>query len=56
MQLRGQVRLRQALQRPGVLHLRSHSQLIQRNSGGRAELHLEELQVPGVSGAKTEAH
>lgn len=56
VQLRGQVRLRQALPGPGVLRPRSHGHLLQRDSGGGAELHLEELQIPGVPGAAAEAH
>lgn len=56
MQLRGQVWLRQALPGPGLLRPRSHCNFLQRDGGGSARLHLEELQVTGVPGATTEAH
>lgn len=54
--LRGQVRLRQALPGSGLLRPCSHGDLLQRDSGGSAGLHLEELQVPGVPGAASETH
>ena len=56
MQLGGQVRLRQALPGPGLLHPRPHGHLLQRDGGGGAKLHLEELQVSGVPGAAAKAH
>lgn len=56
MQLRGQVRLGQALPGPGVLHPGSHANLLQRDGGGSEELHLEELQVPSLPGAAAETH
>lgn len=43
VQLRGQVRLRQALPGPGLLRPCSHAHFLQRDSGGCAKLHLEEL-------------
>lgn len=55
VQLRGEVRLGQALPGPGLLRPRAHGHLLQRDSGGGAQLHLEELQVPSVPGATTEA-
>lgn len=56
VQLRGKVRLGQALPGPSALRPRSHAHLLQRDSGGSAQLHLEELQVPGVPGAEAETH
>lgn len=56
VQLGGQVRLWQALPRPGVLCPGSHRHVLQRDGGGGAELHLEKLQIPGVPGATAEAH
>lgn len=56
VQLWGQVRLWQALPGPGVLRPRSHGNLLQRDRCGGAQLHMEELQVPGVPGATAETH
>lgn len=55
VQLSGEVRLGQTLPGPGLLRPRAHGHLLQRDSGGGAELYLEELQVPSVPGATTEA-
>lgn len=55
MQLGGQVRLGQTLQGPGALRPFPNAHLLQRDGGGRAGLHLEELQVRGAPGAAAEA-
>lgn len=55
MQLGGQVRLGQTLPGPGALRPFPHAHLLQRDGGGRAGLHLEELQVRGAPGAAAEA-
>lgn len=55
VQLGGEIRLGQTLPGPGLLRPRAHGHLLQRDSGGGAQLYLEELQVPSVPGAATEA-
>lgn len=55
MQLRGQIRLGQTLPGPGALRPFPHARLLQRDGGGRAGLHLAELQVRGAPGAAAEA-
>lgn len=55
MHVCSQVRLRQALQRPGAVRPGSHAHFLQRDGGGGAELHVEKLQDAGVPGAAAEA-